>query len=815
MFVTVVTLLESRLHNDDICPLDELYSIHAMNSLRQQAAKFARETTFHGFDRVADKDASVPKKLFWVAALTTSYVIAGAFVLESWRQWLSHPIVTTVDTMDRPIAKIDEPAITVCQGDKVPFDRWGLIQVALSGVNVSQVAELDVLVDAFMVEMWFGLYETLEEMDIKEILNGEFCKVAQFDLCTQGASGDLMKSLLVALQKDVERSDLKKTLFKALKEQFLTSSSLRSYIKFDSFVTPAIRDTFDVDQSAVDAIDLDACKESETCKENFKSSLMLSIVGKELLKHSPENAGDFLAHFATLLDGGFSEGASLWPVLEAETELINEENFEIHNLFDDVFENISLIEIPSLFGSGAFRDATINKEVKGLAPYENFAYSVLKSNGSCSGKNFRRYFRDWQEFYDGKREISPCLNSQNECCTEFTSRFEDFKSLMDVMKFALRPINAPKANPIIKQLLNGLKLTYEENKRVSFPLIPRCLQQGEDDVGLGVKNCAAFGPILTDRGVCYAMNAPATNELFSDSSYVDSFCEAFGNFSSYSPDHKGLVRYLVLDAATSMNPKLDRIIYPNFFVSVLPFAEPFDTRSTAVEVRAGFVTSLKVTPRVIESSENMRYSEAETRDCLFENEGELKLLDSYSHSGCLFECSLDIAKAKCGCLPWNYPRSDDDLTMLCDLFGNKCFENTLSRMDPPLVCSQCKKDCEKVTYTVHESAYPVGDAMQFCALNTLGIKTLKEVKESHIQTIFPNRYLDCSEILTSEMAIVRVEFAGRTAQVLYQDVSSTLQGRVAAIGGTLGLFSGMSIIGLVDLVVFVFTALYRAMTRTK
>ncbi len=82
------------------------------------------------------------------------------------------------------------------------------------------------------------------------------------------------------------------------------------------------------------------------------------------------------------------------------------------------------------------------------------------------------------------------------------------------------------------------------------------------------------------------------------------------------------------------------------------------------------------------------------------------------YANCLFECQLELAAGRCGCLPWDYPRLNGSFP-LCTLSGAGCFSDALGLVRDPRLCRHCLVDCATVTYTYKVSATPI-DASSLC-----------------------------------------------------------------------------------------------------
>ena len=97
----------------------------------------------------------------------------------------------------------------------------------------------------------------------------------------------------------------------------------------------------------------------------------------------------------------------------------------------------------------------------------------------------------------------------------------------------------------------------------------------------------------------------------------------------------------------------------------------------------------------------------ERRSCRFRHDIEgLKLFKQYSQSACQFECQIEMATKKCGCVPWDYPHlNTSGLSEVCEGWGRYCFENVLKDTNRRLAnCKYCLPDC---IITRYEKRNPV------------------------------------------------------------------------------------------------------------
>ena len=122
-----------------------------------------------------------------------------------------------------------------------------------------------------------------------------------------------------------------------------------------------------------------------------------------------------------------------------------------------------------------------------------------------------------------------------------------------------------------------------------------------------------------------------------------------------------------------------------------PLALP-DLRSSSVEVKPGYYSTVLITSSVHVTDENTDGLAEQKRHCRFNFEAQnMKLTKIYSQSGCIFECQLEEALEFCGCTPWNYPHlKEEGFSRVCDFWGKKCFDNVMGNFT--LASTKCTED---------------------------------------------------------------------------------------------------------------------------
>lgn len=254
---------------------------------------------------------------------------------------------------------------------------------------------------------------------------------------------------------------------------------------------------------------------------------------------------------------------------------------------------------------------------------------------------------------------------------------------------------------------------------------------------------------------------------------------------------------------------------------------------------------IAVTASKIETSEDTRNFSPSRRGCRFEDETEtLRIFDVYSQGNCFLECKIDLAAEICGCVPWNYPSLED--SRICSPKGNWCFENSVINVSESLTFNDCGclPACNRIQYdyelsqirelelyfgTEGNDYLKVVDYIQDGALEIYGGKLSGYLKDEGDRLFDPlvawfkfhasrtkkpgvNMSFVKKRIIT-DMSLVNVYFKSPTAFHIQRRNRLTLSGVLGNVGGTLGLFLGVSIISIGEILSFFFGLVFKAFSR--
>ena len=244
-----------------------------------------------------------------------------------------------------------------------------------------------------------------------------------------------------------------------------------------------------------------------------------------------------------------------------------------------------------------------------------------------------------------------------------------------------------------------------------------------------------------------------------------------------------------------------------------------DQKRGVIELKPGFHLTIRVTPKVIDTSENFVVFDVDKRNCKLPYEtNELKFLQSYTKDGCELECALNKSLSICKCLPWYLPNNFNEVSM-CDMFGARCVETIISNETNYKKCKhQCLEDCSGTSYTAIPSYVKI-DLEQTCAQQV--VKDLFEKLYEHhryeieIEQItmgkWKNLYYDqlqlefCKDYILKYISIVTVETPVDSVVKTKRVARITFNDQLAVVGGTLGLFTGISILSMVEIFCFCLT----------
>ena len=73
----------------------------------------------------------------------------------------------------------------------------------------------------------------------------------------------------------------------------------------------------------------------------------------------------------------------------------------------------------------------------------------------------------------------------------------------------------------------------------------------------------------------------------------------------------------------------------------------------------------------------------------------------------------------------------------------------------------------------------------------------------------------CQKMVETDLALVKIRLATETYEESRQRIKMKLADKIASVGGTLGLFTGMSFLSLVEIMYWLSKCMYNSAKRVK
>lgn len=209
-----------------------------------------------------------------------------------------------------------------------------------------------------------------------------------------------------------------------------------------------------------------------------------------------------------------------------------------------------------------------------------------------------------------------------------------------------------------------------------------------------------------------------------------------------------------------------------------------------------------IKPDVMTTSERLRSYEPNRRQCYFQSERYLKFYRSYRQRNCELECLTNYTLQRCGCVKFSMPRADG--TPVCGAARMQCYneaEDELQRAEfvqglatprPPVDATRlsaeqeansagcnCLPDCTSITYDAEMSQ----TLFSWTEVYKAHKKPLAKIAGKHPSGL--TLFFKEKQFISSQ----RTELYGLTDFL-------------ANCGGLIGLFMGVSILSIVEIVYY-------------
>ncbi|XP_055629359.1 pickpocket protein 28-like [Toxorhynchites rutilus septentrionalis] len=319
-----------------------------------------------------------------------------------------------------------------------------------------------------------------------------------------------------------------------------------------------------------------------------------------------------------------------------------------------------------------------------------------------------------------------------------------------------------------------------------------------------------FSTTITEEGLCYTFNAVASDELLRQEELHGDYPYMTANTSSPQwtlengyTEHADIdtypVRVLGAGARAGLNLLLRLYEYDldylcrgpvqGFKVLLHPSSEYPQVSKQYFRVPLNQEVIISVKPQMITTSDGLRDYAPHRRQCYFNHERRLKYFKVYTQQNCELECRANYTLQTCGCVKFSMPR--DANTEVCGatkiqcyneaedaLLGQDVMYNVDKRYDFGAKCD-CLPACTSVQYDAEISQADFNWKDLFLAYKS-PLDEFPGVQLARLTVYFKE-----SQFITSK----RSELYGITDFL-------------ANCGGLLGLFMGVSLLSLAEIVYF-------------
>ncbi|GAB0099481.1 hypothetical protein DMENIID0001_153430 [Sergentomyia squamirostris] len=312
-----------------------------------------------------------------------------------------------------------------------------------------------------------------------------------------------------------------------------------------------------------------------------------------------------------------------------------------------------------------------------------------------------------------------------------------------------------------------------------------------------------FHESFTSEGLCYTFNRlpladiytsdcvfSQQNESFPFQSKINWTVETgFGNHQEFYPLRASNTRQESgLTIILQLTKKDIDIACRRSVGFTIQFHSPSDVPRMdehAVIIPVDRFAQLAIEPNIINTPRNIEIYPPEKRQCFFNSERQLQHFRIYSERNCKMECLANWTLAICNCVQFFMPRNNS--VPICGPSAKYCIEKCLTVMDRPDVAidniTVPKCNCMPSCVTLSYNADLTHSAIDYEALATVDeIYHDPSSKKFHVYVMM---YFNENKFY----AMQRSELFGQTDFI-------------SSVGGFLGLFMGISVLSLAELVYF-------------
>ncbi len=686
---------------------------------------YLNESSVHGLRYLAGARNCV-QLLFWSGVIAAAFGIAAYLIQQSTRETEQFPVITTVDTVS--VKRVPFPAVTVDAGGVL--NPWGYVEKAHNAIDYECYdvpfdcpadkervrADLNFLIEAVTTRFFETLYEKIRGNTV-EYFDGERknnVRMAQDHVFPEFKEATATLALVIKKKQSRALAVLRK-LAKATAATFAKFTN-KNFMQSKGWGTehfyPIVAE--EAAWYEVSEEDVASCLDTmDPCASTYAEAyaIMLLPFYFNRIPYDGVGLGEIMSYFTRrvlsspsigdyrvfLNKAGKNTNSGDLAMTRFLTEFtgralgsgpgnLNVTAFEIAKLFDESYYGLQYVAQVNYLGA-IHRCVAVN-ETKMLAnAWTSYLYQEVK--------NFN------ENFLQQVISQPPCTNETLDalmeisgCCSMSRPLKHEHDIVLKLMKYAIQP-------PHFTQSAEEREKDFANiTETVPYPLRPfsngtafwnvnpriHMCQYDHDPAEEATPLCHYFVRSYTNEGFGYTFNnrhfwnKHQAGNAFNQKFYHHMHPVLEGDkpdiyFAKTSGSLHGLSVVLQLNKYEEAVQGTTRLKSgTSFRVTLHDPYKPADLRSEGVSIKPGYASTFLITPSQVVTSDSVGRLDLDKRNCKFHSEnGTLRIFSTYTQAACTFECSLDHAEGRCGCVPWNYPRLLSS-SEICDYMGVFCFE---------------------------------------------------------------------------------------------------------------------------------------------
>lgn len=735
--------------------------------------------------------------------LTVSFMTSAKWIYDSFTDWADNPMITSLDSIDSPLYDIQFPTITVCHEQEYQMDNWAIPEMVLNFLD----------------------FEKCQYDQCSRVFDTKNISLALIDHVANIIEGITSKHDIKLNYSPIVTEQLKKL-------EAAINANLTNYSRLREILAKNIGATLLADflrDSNLTNIGNVAC---QNCTEISKGLHKFLLIAEAMFRVKIKDGfGTFLRTMSPLLGLTF-DSESMAIGKNRNEELCNKmTRFEqrFHEMMAKISEgfglrNVSVYDLPNFYK--ILPSQFENPELRRTYPMYTICNRSLAENKfmpSCP--------QYWKKFFENGID-NPYESRKGEYCggkvPEITGN--NLTAIMEVMKFAYH-LASNEDYMHLFGLLKELKLPYDMIGNVSEILdVDSKVKKFSDRFAryyTSIENeNSNFEPVLSDKGLCYAWNHNNMFNVYQDFGYLEAFGKAFHQGRKSKNIKTASLKTITLIFDKHENYLPDRIkAEKTFLLGINSANDFFDMTSNPTLIQRGYKTRITVKPLSVVSDSNTESLSVADRKCRFENElpENMTFFKTYSLSSCMFDCMLKYSASQCKCIPWDLPRTNNDMLFpICDSAGNFCFHSKMKDHTFMGSSCYCLPSCNSIKFSYTEKPITT-NLKKRCFPSSPGyIATSRKfdytwpniAKLQHYYAsgsynssstnwneVFSNKPPTeelCQNLYESDIAVVEIQIEGQSYVKMRQSLRVTFTDKLGTIGGTLGICTGFSVLALVE-----------------